>query len=160
MRSLRGADRALLPRMEHLEHHSMTPLFLGLAVSLSAPAPKETPKEPPKLEGDWVVQSIEGEKGPPETVTMRFKDGKVSILAGKREEPGANITVDFKMKPATIDIRPDNAPAEVVVRGIIEINGDTMKLCFTKQGERPNEFKGDAANRIALITLKRVKPEK
>jgi uncharacterized protein (TIGR03067 family) len=138
----------------------MTPLFLGIALSIAAPAAKEKPKELPKIEGDWVVESIEGDKAPPETVTMRFKDGKVAILAGKREEPGANITVDFRLKPATIDIRPDNAPAEVVVRGIIEINGDTMKLCFTKKGDRPTEFKGDAANRIALITLKRLKPEK
>jgi uncharacterized protein (TIGR03067 family) len=138
----------------------MTAIFLGLALSLSAPAPKETPKELPKLEGDWVVESFEGEKGPPmEQITMRFTEGKVSIIEGRREKPeDAQITVDLKKKPPTIDIRPDRAPAGMVIKGIFEINGDTMKLCFTKDGERPTEFKGDADKR--LITLKRVKTEK
>jgi uncharacterized protein (TIGR03067 family) len=138
----------------------MTPILLGLAITLAAPAPKETSKEAPKLEGEWVVESFEGDKGPPEMVVMRFKDDKVSVLAGKREEPGASYTVDFKVKPATIDIRPDNAPPDTVVRGIIELDGDTLKLCFTKRGERPTDFKGNAEKRIALITLKRIKPEK
>jgi hypothetical protein len=36
-----------------------------------------------------------------------------------------------------------------------------MKLCFTKEGgERPKEFKGDAANGVMMINLKRVKAEK
>ena len=35
-----------------------------------------------------------------------------------------------------------------------------MKLCFTKDGDRPTEFKADDAKRIVFLTLKRAKAEK
>ena len=92
----------------------MTPLLLGLAITLAAPAPKETPKEPPKLEGDWIVESFEGggEKGPPGSITMQFTADKVNIREGKREKAEeAGYTVDLKAKPATIDIRPGRGGA-------------------------------------------------
>lgn len=137
-------------------------ILLGLALAVAAPAPKETPKDAPKLEGDWVVESFEGEeKGPPGTITFRFADGKISIMEGKKEKPEeAGFTADLKKKPATIDISPDRGKEKIVL-GIIEITGDTMKLCFGKDGaERPTEFKGDPTKRTVMITLKRVKPEK
>ena len=137
--------------------------FLTAAMIVGAPAPKETPKETPKLEGDWIVESFEGPKeGPPGVVTMRFTDGKISIIEAKREKPEeALYTADLKKKPATIDIRPEKGKQDLIILGIVEINGDTMKLCFTREGgERPKEFKGDAANGVMMITLKRAKPEK
>jgi uncharacterized protein (TIGR03067 family) len=135
--------------------------FLTAALVVGAPAPKETPKETPKLEGDWIVESFEGPKdGPPGLITMRFTEGKISVIEGKREKPEeALYTADLKKK--TIDIRPQRGNKDVVVLGLIEVNGDTMKLCFTKEGgERPKEFKGDAANGVMMINLKRVKAEK
>lgn len=141
----------------------MTPsLLLGLAIAVGAPAKKDAPKEPPKLEGDWIVESIEGPKeGPPGQITMRFTEGKILIMEGKREKPEeANYTADLKKNPATIDIKPDRGAKEPVL-GIFEITGDTLKLCFARDGkERPKEFKGDAANGIMMINLKRVKAEK
>lgn len=142
----------------------MTPsLLLGLAIAVGAPAKKDASKDPPKLEGDWIVESIEGEKDAPRgSITMRFTDGKIQILEGKREKPeDASYTADLKKKPATIDIRPDRGPKEQTIQGIIEVTGDTMKLCFARDGrERPTEFKGDPSNGVMLINLKRVKAEK
>ena len=142
----------------------MTPaLIFTLAFIVAAPAPKETPKESPKLEGDWAVESVEpAKKGPGDlNATFRFSKGKLSILEAKRGKPeDADISVDLKKKPATIDIKPANAPPDLVVKGIIEIKGDKMKLCFTRVGERPSEFKADAKNGRVLINLKRMKPEK
>jgi len=68
-------------------------------------------------------------------------------------------------KPATIDIKPraggPGGGPDKLVQGIIEIKGDTMKLCFTKDAtDRPKEFKGDREKGVMVITLKRVKPEK
>lgn len=141
----------------------MTPsLLLGLAIVVGAPAKKDAPKEPPKLEGDWIVESIEGPKdNPPGQITMRFTEGKILIMEGKREKPEeANYTADLKKTPATIDIKPDKGAKDPVL-GILEITGDTMKLCFARDGkERPTEFKGDAANGVMLIHLKRTKVEK
>jgi uncharacterized protein (TIGR03067 family) len=141
----------------------MTSLLLGLALSVTAPAPKETPKEPVKLEGDWVIEAIEGPKeGPPGSITMRFTEGKILIMEAKREKPEeALYTVDLKKKPATIDIQPEVGKKDLTVLGIIDVSGDSMKLCFARDGkDRPKEFKGDAANGVMLFTLKRVKPEK
>lgn len=140
----------------------MTPsLLLGLAIIVGAPAKKDSPKDPPKLEGDWIVESIEGPKEAGGQITMRFTEGKILILEAKREKPEeANYTADLKKNPATIDIKPDRGAKEPVL-GILEITGDTMKLCFARDGkERPKEFKGDAANGVMLINLKRVKAEK
>ena len=143
----------------------MTPLVLGLAVVLAAPGPKKADEPAPgKLEGDWVVETIEGPKDdtPPGTITMRIADGKISIKEGKREKSDdAGYTVDATRKPATIDIRPELGPKDKVVLGIFEVKGDTLKLCFGREtGERPTEFKGDAAKGVMFITLKRAKPEK
>ena len=143
----------------------MTPLVLGLALALGAPGPKKSDEPAPgKLEGDWVVEKIEGPKEdtPPGSVTMRIADGKISIKEGKREKPDdAGYTTDPTKKPAAIDIRPERGPKEQVIQGIYEVKGDTLKLCFGRDGvDRPTEFKGDAAKGIIFITLKRIKPEK
>lgn len=143
----------------------MTPLVLGLAFTLAAPAPKKAEEPPPgKLEGDWVVESFDGPKddAPPGTITMRIADGKISIQEQKRDKPEvAGYSVDPAKKPATIDIRPDGGPKAMIVQGIFEVKGDTLRLCFGRDGvERPTEFRGDATKGIMLITLKRVKPEK
>jgi len=139
-------------------------LLLVLSLTISAPAKKDAPKEPPKLEGDWIVEAMDGPKdATPGSITMRFTTDKISISEGGKDghKEDAGYTVDLKQKPATIDIRPEKGNKGMVVQGIIEINGDTMKLCFGRDGkERPKEFKGDAANGIMMITLKRAKSEK
>jgi len=143
----------------------MTPLVLGLALAIGAPAPKKSDEPAPgKLEGEWVVETFEGPKDdtPPGTITMRIADGKISIKEAKREKAeDARYTTDATRKPATIDIRPERGPKEQTIQGIYEVKGDTLKLCFGRDGvDRPTEFKGDAARGIMFLTLKRVKPEK
>jgi uncharacterized protein (TIGR03067 family) len=145
----------------------MTPLVLGLALAVAAPAPKTADEPPPaKLEGEWVVESMDGPKTDAEgtgAITARFADGKVAIKEPKREKAEvAAYTVDLTKKPATIDIRPDQGPKDQVILGIIEVKGDTLKLCFAHggMGDRPTEFKGDPAKGVMFITLKRVKADK
>jgi len=147
-------------------------LLIGLALTVGAPIPKDKPKPEPKLEGDWVVESFEPQEGGPKekSITFTFTADRVLIHDGMGKKPEeAGYTADLKKKPATIDIRPNRAGgpapgagavAQPVVLGIIEIDGDTMRLCFVKKGERPTEFKGDAENGILLITFKRVKSDK
>jgi len=150
----------------------MTPLVLGLALTLGAPGSKKTDDPPPgKIDGDWVVESFEGPKNdaPPGAITFHFVADKISITEparnGKAEE--VDYAVDLTKKPATIDIKPRvGAPGggggpDKTVQGIIEVKGDTMKLCFSRDGaDRPTEFKGNAEKGVMLVILKRVKPEK
>lgn len=143
----------------------MTPLVLGLALTLAAPAPKKSDEEPPaKLDGTWIVESFEGPKdeAPPGTITLLFTDGKIKVMEsmGKGGGEDAGYTVDMSKKPATIDIKPEKGP-DKLVQGIIEVKGDTMRLCFSKDGaDRPTEFKSDPAKGVMVINLKRAKPEK
>src|SRR5438105_3901701 len=109
----------------------MTPLVLGLALAVAAPAPKKADEPAPaKPDGEWVVDSFEGPKTDADgMVTFRFVDGKVFVKEPKREKAEeAAYTVDLTKKPATIDIRPDQGPKDQVILGIIEVKGDTMKL--------------------------------
>jgi len=147
-------------------------LLIGLALTVGAPIPKDKAKPEPKLEGDWVVESFEPQEGGPKekSVTFTFTADRILIHDGMGKKPEeAGYTVDLKKKPATIDIKPTRAggpggaggpPPDLVVRCILESDGDTLRLCFTKEGERPTEFKGDAEKRTLLVTFKRVKSDK
>ena len=138
----------------------MTPLVLGLALTLAAPAPKKGDEPPARLEGDWLVESFEGgpDERPPGNLQFRFADGKVTVSDAGRPQGKADettYTVDLTKKPATIDIKPGRG--DKVVLGIVEIKGDTLKLCFGKDAtERPTEFKPDAEKRIIVVHLKRI----
>jgi uncharacterized protein (TIGR03067 family) len=148
----------------------MTPsLIFGLVLVAGAPAPKETPKPVLKIEGVWVVEKYEGPKETPAgSVTVTITANQILIKEPMREKPEeAAYTADLKKKPATIDIRPGRAgggpggpPPDLVVKGIVEMDGELLKLCFAREGERPTEFKGDAEKGVMLIILKRVKGEK
>lgn len=148
----------------------MTPsLMLSLTLVAGAPAPKETPKPELKLEGDWVVERFEGPKEtPPGSVTVTFTADRILIKEPMRDKPEEAVyTADLKKKPATIDIRPGRAggpggapPVDIIVKGIVGMDGELLKLCFAREGERPTEFKGDLEKGVILIILKRAKPEK
>jgi uncharacterized protein (TIGR03067 family) len=142
-------------------------LIVGLALVVGAPAPKDAAKPAPKLEGEWVVEKFEGPKdAPPGTVTLKITDTRISIFEEKKDRAEeADYTVDLTKKPAHIDIRPVLGPQgkrELVVYGLLAIEGDTLRLCFGHGGgqERPTELKADPDKGIALITLKRVKADK
>ncbi len=144
----------------------MTPLLLGLALTLAAPAPKKADEPAPaKLEGEWVVESFDAgpkDAPPPGSFRMTFADGKISITdtSGKGHAEEAGYTVDTTQKPAHIDIKPGNGP-DKLVQGIFEIKGDTMKICFGKgSGTRPTAFQSEPEKGIIVINLRRAKADK
>jgi uncharacterized protein (TIGR03067 family) len=142
-------------------------MMLGLALSLSAPAPKEAPKKeaPPSIDGVWVVEKFEG-PGPkevaPGSVTFAFKDGTIDISEGGVGKKGesAQFTIDYKKTPIEIDISPSRGGQgpDKKVLGIVKFEKEKMTLCFSKDGgTRPTEFTGDKG--AVCIIFNKQKPE-
>jgi uncharacterized protein (TIGR03067 family) len=142
----------------------MTPLLLGLAIGIGAPAVKDPPKkDPPSIVGEWVPQSavIGGKNDPPPAgTTFEFtKDGKAIM-----KEPGSkgdemNYSVDLKKDPMEIDLKESAGMKEMVMPGILKIDGDTLTICIAMVGERPKTFASPANSNNMLITMKRAKKD-
>jgi len=140
--------------------------FVGLAVSLTAPVPKEPPKKDPGIVGEWVAQKMVAggmELPPPQSGAFTFlfaPDGKLIVKEGTKEKPDeGSYTVDAKKTPAEIDLVPPAQEKLGTMPGIFKIEGDTLTLCYTLMGERPKSFEPPAGAMTMLMTLKRVKKD-
>ena len=119
-----------------------------------------------KLVGQWTFVSIErdGQKSPDE----RLK-GKVIItkdtLTLKTNEGDFVMkhVVDPAKKPAAIALTITQSPfggAGYSTKGIIELMGDQLRLCYAEIGEEaPKEFASPAGNTARFIVLKRIANE-
>jgi uncharacterized protein (TIGR03067 family) len=114
-----------------------------------------------QLEGVWLMEkgTQAGKPLPEEKVqgaSMSFKGDKISVKGpNQNRNEEATFTIDASKKPATIDIMPPN---DQQVRGIFQVEGDSLKLAFTRPGnERPTEFAAPEGSQIVFIQLRRAK---
>jgi uncharacterized protein (TIGR03067 family) len=143
----------------------MTPVLIALSVAVAAPAPKEADKkDPPSLVGEWAAETAvvggKREDPPPGTTWAFTADGKSVLKVGAQAAGGLDATykADRKADPATVDISA--GPKGTPMKGIYRVEGDTLTLCLTQEGDdRPKAFESPAASKAILITLKRVKPK-
>lgn len=143
----------------------MTPLLLGLALTLSAPGPKDSPKKDPPHVGSWSLETVTlGGQALPlpdsEKKTITFTaDGKVIRETAGKTEDGGTITVDLKKTPHEIDV-VEAAQKGQTGKGIFKVEGDTITICMTiGDGERPTKFESPAGSQNILFTMKRVKKD-
>ena len=135
----------------------------GLALAFSvADGPSATEREMEKLAGSWIIVTAEAAGKPLELAKgsmLIFRGaklklrGKIARSAGGEDD--AIYHLDPSKKPKTFDLTPLKPPGgkEPVLRGIYDLNGDELKLCFGKSGS-PAEFRSDDA---LLLILKREK---
>jgi uncharacterized protein (TIGR03067 family) len=135
-------------------------LVATAGASLAADAKEDAVKaELETLQGTWQLVSVETEgKAPPEDL---IKTIRVVIAASKHtvhvgdQVPARDIpfTIDPAKKPKeTTDKLPDGTE----IKGIYELDGDTLKSCVAPPGkDRPTEFKGTGGNTVRVF--KRVK---
>jgi len=128
----------------------------------------DAPKDLAKLQGTWSIVSAErsGEKLPEEPAKkMRvvIKENTLTVQEGEGPKAGGEKAA-FKVNPATkpksLDITPAKRDGSKIekktVLGIYELDGDTLKLCWRKEGgERPAKFATEPKSGLVLFVLKR-----
>ena len=135
-------------------------LLPAVVLLLGADAKEDAAKKDrERLHGTWSVVSAErnGEKVPEaqaQKMKIEFKGDTVTVQTGKGSEE-ATFKLDPTQKPAAIDI---TAAAEKKWLGIYQLEGDTLKVCWSDGDQRPTEFASKAGSRARLMVLKRDRP--
>ncbi len=110
----------------------------------------EEPKKPVKGELDGLYTIVAGEKDGKEVSADKLKgslikfdgDRVMGTDKDKKEFFGSTFTVDKTTTPFTITMTTTAPKAGEKAMGIIEMKGDTVKLCYALPGgETPKEFK-------------------
>jgi uncharacterized protein (TIGR03067 family) len=137
-------------------------LFAALAWSgaHAVPGQKDPPRTDP-LVGEWLIEkAVRGghDSTPPAGSKITFTaDGRALIRDGKRGKDEPNTyTTDPKKDPPEIDIRP-RGKTETSFRGIYKLEGDSLIMCVTVEGDRPKQFESPDASEVRLITMRRTK---
>jgi uncharacterized protein (TIGR03067 family) len=145
-------------------------LVSGFGVLLAtAVVTADNPKDKDNLQGLWQAVELEanGQKAPDE-VAKQFKvlvKGDKIVFNPDTENREHTFTLDTMAKPKAMDLTPSDGPAKgkTLPYAIYELDGDKLRICLDKDGKtgkRPTEFKAAAEDGFALLTLKRVKPDK
>jgi uncharacterized protein (TIGR03067 family) len=150
--------------------------WLALAsAALAAPAPRPAgaPKDPAAaLEGTWAALSYEGDGDympSPEAVRTaklvltkkgwcreEFREGKITFQSHFTTYRVSAIREPWKLDFVLRDPYDGN---EVFYRGICELKGDTLRLCYTLKpyGPRPDSFKAPKGSRRVPSVWRREK---
>jgi uncharacterized protein (TIGR03067 family) len=116
-----------------------------------------------KLVGTWTYVSAEwnGQK----TDKEDLKDDKVTItrktitLQSSSGTFVLNYTLDLKKTPVVVSMAmADNPKANA--KGIVEVKGDDLKICYARSGEAPKKFAARKGSGHRLMVLKRVAQNK
>ena len=130
---------------------------------LAADAPRDdAPRDDAdRLDGVWKVVSAEdgGRKTPEEVVKELRLTVARDVITYKVGEKSTRwrYKLDPEKKPKWIDLTDEGR----VMPGIYEVDGDTLRICFSERGgdDRPTAFesKPNSSNDV-LIVLKRDRP--
>lgn len=137
-------------------------LFAGVVMADDKKDEKK-PKDEEAILGKWKVEKYDtgGLKDASAEVRskaeLRFSESGRMMWAYPKVEYKAEYKLDPDAKPKTLDMSTERG----TVGAIYELDGDTLRIAFTINGqaERPEELKADG-KKVGLMTLKRVKDEK
>jgi uncharacterized protein (TIGR03067 family) len=130
-------------------------LAVGLSLLLAPAARADDSKD---MQGTWVVVSSErdGVTGDNPDDKLVVKGDKIMIMRSStnREDP-VTFKLDAAQKPKHLNL---TTPGRQSIKGIYELQGDNLKICFGKPGsERPADFKTKENSGFMCVTLKRAK---
>jgi uncharacterized protein (TIGR03067 family) len=140
---------------------AMTVVFLLVGADAPSDAVK---KDLSRFEGEWLLVSGErdGQAIPAEYLKSGkrvFKDGEVTVTFADMLLMKAKVTVDPGKKPNAINYDvTDGVLKGKKQSGIYEIDGDTVKFCFSAPDqERPADFTTKEGSGRTLTVWKRAK---
>ena len=123
-------------------------------------------KEMAQLEGEWSMVSGEanGVTMPEATVKTGkrvAKEGETTISIGGQVYFKAKFSIDPTKQPKAIDYTMTEGPTKGKTHlGIYELDGDTVKFCFTAPGkDRPTDFTATKGSERTFSVWKRDKKQ-
>jgi uncharacterized protein (TIGR03067 family) len=128
-------------------------------------ADKDDKFDAAKMFGTWTYVSVEknGQKADNDNI----KEGKVKIDKDNITLEGSSGTFVLKYKldttknPVTIDLKITEGDGEgSTAKGIIEVKGDELKLCYSTSDETPKKFESKEGSEHRLVILKRAAAKK
>jgi uncharacterized protein (TIGR03067 family) len=135
-------------------------LFVGSMLAAGASGQEKGKTDEDKIQGTWIPLYFErdGKKGP----EGDLKDTKMTIAAGKLKvtmgpkEMELGYKLDPTKKPKEIDITETEGGKDQVHKGIYELDGDNLKICFAHApGERPTAIQSEVGRDHRIVVLKR-----
>src|SRR5262249_36978827 len=127
-------------------------------------AQDQAKKDQKRMQGTWAMVALEvdgklvGEDKLKDTVLLI--KGNRYITRVKDEEIETTFTLDPSKKPKAIDmVFSEGEKKDKVLKGIYEIDGDTLKLCrgLTAEQQRPGQFATWPNTGVFVVTWKRQK---
>jgi len=139
---------------------------LGLVLAAAA-SPQDADADLKKLQGEWIMASLEydGQASPEENV-KRFRrkvDGAKYTVTITKGDDVQTVKGSFKLdpskKPKAVDVTTkDGEGNEITILGIYELDGDTHKVCMApKDQPRPTDFNSSEGSGRTVIVWKRAK---
>lgn len=110
-----------------------------------------------KLQGKWTVESFQYNGMPVDALkdaVREFNGDKYSLKLTSGEEFSGTTKIDAAAKPKQIDLQLSDR----TLKGIYEIDGDTLKISYVLDGDqRPTELASKPDSGVVLAIHKRMK---
>ena len=87
-------------------------------------------------------------------MTLEFKGNKATPHMNQQQEKPADFKLDATKSPRQIVIK---TPDGQELHGIYELNGDTLKMCFSQGNKAPTKFESPKGSEIVLLVMEREK---
>jgi uncharacterized protein (TIGR03067 family) len=139
-------------------------VIAGLLLVAADDAADAVKKEMANLQGEWSMVSgeIDAQALPEDSVKVAKRSAKgdeTTVTIGGTVFMKAKYTIDPAKKPKTIDYTMTDGPTKGKTQlGIYELDGDTVKFCFSSPGQdRPTDFTTKEGSGRTLSVWKRDK---
>lgn len=112
------------------------------------------------LKGTWKLTKLEaaGVASNPkftEKLVFIINDDTFTLSDGELN-PTTKYKLNLATKPKQLDITPTEGPQkDKPVPGIYELNGEVLKICFSRDGQRPTTFATKTGENTVLMEMKK-----